>query len=189
MKLRDEIRAGGVDSIKDGLDLGSYWGWEAFAGRLEKLVASGCLRKIPALKGKPQIGEEWYVEDKTGNIFIYRIPDDRPTNIWEKFDPFGPEPEPERPSRNVRELDLRDLPVGRMSRRDALSLLVRLHMMIGFGAVESVTPAVPRAAGESTETWYRDLRTGIVYRLVEGNGEDDSLWEPVRPSELKAQTQ
>jgi hypothetical protein len=189
MKVRDAISAGGVDSILEGLDLGSYWGWEAFAKRVEKLVASGCLRKIPPLKGKPRIGEEWYVEDKTGDIFIYRIPDDRPTNIWEKVDPFAPEPEPERPSRNVRQLDLRDIAVGRMSRNDALSLLVRLHSLIGFGAVESVAPALPWAAGEPTETWYKDLRTGIVYRLIEGNGENDSLWEPVRPSELQKQTQ
>jgi hypothetical protein len=189
VNLSDKINVGGVESILDGLDLGSYRGWDAFAERLEKLVAAGCLRNIPPLKGTPRAGEEWYVEDKTGAIFIYRIPDDRPTNIWTKVDPFAPEPEPERPSRNVRELDLRDLPVGKMSRQDALSLLVRLHVMIGFGAVEAVTPAVPWVAGEPTETWYKDLRTGIVYRLLERNGEDDSLWEPVRPSELQRQTQ
>jgi len=188
--MTNDMSAGGVDVILDGLDLGSHRGWEAFAERVEKLVATGCLRKIPALKGKPYALEEWYVEDKTGAIFIYRIPEDRPTNIWERVDPFAPEPGPvpERPSRNVRELDLRDIPVGRMSRRDALSLLVRLHMMIGFGAVEAVTPAIRALPGELTETWYKDLRTGIVYRLVEGYGENDSLWEPVRRSELQAQT-
>jgi hypothetical protein len=189
--VTDEISTGGVDSILDGLDLSGYQGWKAFAERLDKLIAAGCLRKIPALKGKPHAYEEWYVEDKTGNIFIYRPPEDRPTTIWEKVDLFAPEPElePERPSRNVLELDLRDVPVGPRSRREALSLLTCLFMLIGFGKIETVDRPFPAVPGERTETWFRDPRSGIVYKLVEGDGEDDSFWGPVPPHELHVKAQ
>jgi len=175
--------AGGPDPLVDGLDLRSYQDWLVFVERLKKLIATGRLRKIPALKVKPQIDEEWYVEEKTGNIFFYRIPEDRPTAEWKKVEPFAP-PEPESPSRNVLDLDLTSLPFGRMSRSEALSLLTRLFIMRGFGKIEVVPCPNAAAVGDPSETWVKDLKSGTVFRLIEGNGEDDSLWEPVRQSEL-----
>jgi len=178
------------DSILDGLDIHRYGDWLTFTKRLEGLIAVGHLRKVTPLRAEPpNSGREWYVEQGNGDVYIYTPPDgDKGLPEWEKFDPFA-RPEPERPSRNVLELDLRDIPVGQMGRPQAVSLLTRLWILIGFGKVEAVDRPLPASPGEPAESWYRDLHTGIVYKLVEGDGENDSLWEPVPQHELHARIQ
>jgi hypothetical protein len=163
--------------------------WEIFVQRLDALVSSGGLRNIPPPQGhSPSPGNHWYLVEETGDIYFYREPGERNSAEWEKVDPFAlPKPKP--PDNNVLKLDLNRVPVGRMRRSDAVSLLTRLYMLVGSGRVQAVPRPVHFAIGDPSESWFRDPQTETVYRLVEGNGENDSLWEPVSLNEINAKIQ
>jgi len=186
-------RNSGARSILHGLNIRDLGDWENFAQRLEALVSSGGLRSIPPPQGQSSFyGEHWYLEEETGDIYFYREPGERNSAEWAKADPFEKREEfratPWRGG-NVLQLDLGDMPVGQMDRGKALSLLTRLFMLIGAGKIETADRPFPPAPGEKTETWFRDPRSGIVYKLVEGDGEDDSFWGPVPLHELHMKAQ
>ena len=176
-------------SILDGLNIRDLGDWEIFAQRLKALVSSGDLKSIPPQQcHPPSYGEHWYLDEETGGIYFYQEPGERNFAEWKKVDPFAPlEPEP--PDNNVFKLDLRSIPVGRMRRSDAVSLLTRLYMLVGSGRVETVPRPVASGIGDPSESWFKDLKTEVVYRLVEGHGENDGLWEPVSLNELNAKIQ
>jgi len=184
--MKDQVHTTETDAILDGLNLHDYSDWRIFVGRLDKLVEAGILRRISSLRGKPLEGEEWYLEEKTGNLYLYLLPDAPLLPEWKKIDPFV-ELEFET-SRNLSDFEMSEILVGRISRADAVSLLTRLHIMLGFGRIEAIAPKSPMTIG-ITETWYRDVRTGAVYRLVEGSGENDSFWEPVPSAALSTHVQ
>ena len=188
--MSDDISKNGrTCSILDGLNIRDLGDWETFVQRLEALAASGRLRGIPPPQGQsPSYGDHWYLEEGTGNIYFYREPGERNSAEWKKVDPFAP-PEPEPPENNALKFDLSRIPVGRMRRSDAVSLLTRLYILVGSGRVQEVSRPVPSAIGDPSESWFRDPQTGTVYKLVEGNGENDSLWERVSLSEFHAKIQ
>lgn len=178
----------GAESILNGLNISKHHDWLIFEERLKRLLSIGRLRPIPPIRGKPSCGDNWYLEEETKNIYFYREPDERGNPEWKLVDPFAPA-EPEPPSRSVLDLELSRLAVGRMSRSEALSLLTQLFILIGHGKIETVDRPFPAAPGEPTETWFRNPRTSIVYKLVEGDGEDDSYWGPVPSRELQMKAQ
>jgi hypothetical protein len=194
-RLRDYEMSGDISknsrarSILDGLNIRDFGDWETFVQRLDALVSSGGLRGIPPPQGRsPYYGDHWYLEEETGDTYFYREPGERNSAEWKKVDPFAP-PAPEPPDNNALKLDLSRIPVGRMCRSDAVSLLTRLYILVGSGRVQEVPRPIPSAVGDPSESWFRDLQTGIVYKLVEGNGENDSLWERVPLNEFHAKIQ
>jgi hypothetical protein len=176
------------ESILTGLDIDRYDDWTIFEKRLQNLLRSGRLRSISPLRGKQRTGENWYFEEETKNIYLYSEPTEKGHPEWKKVDPFSG-PEPDNPSRSVLKLDLGDIPVGRMDRSQALSLLTQLFILVGFGKIETVDRPFPAAPGEHTETWFRNPRNGVVYKLVEGDCDNDSYWGPVLPHEMQAKAQ
>jgi hypothetical protein len=192
--MSDDVSGSGkAGSILTGLNICNLDDWRTFARRLEALVLSGGLRNIPPPEGQPpSCGDHWYLEEGTGDFYFYREPGERNFAEWTKADPFEKREEFQATlwhGGNILQLDIGDIPVGQMDRGKALSLLTRLFMLIGVGKIEVVDSPFPAAPGESTETWFRDPRSGIVYKLVEGDGEDDSFWGPVPPHDLHMKAQ
>jgi hypothetical protein len=188
--MSDEaFKSSKTSSILDGLNIRDLVDWETFVQRLNTLISSGDLRSIPPQQGQSTLyGDHWYLEEETGDIYFYREPGERNCAEWKRVDPFAP-PEPEPPDNNVLKTDLSRIPVGVMRRSDAVSLLTRLFMLVGLGKVETVNRPIPASPGEASETWFRNRQTGVVYKLVEGNGEDDSYWGLVSRDELSAKIQ
>src|SRR6185312_14995202 len=130
--------------------------------------------------------EEWYLEPSTGAIYVYLTPDDRILPEWEKVDVFSPRPKQE--SRDIRMTGLRIIPTGKIDQQAAIGIRIVLGALVEDGTVE-VIPARHSSSEDrmsGTETWYRELLTDSIYRLVEDPESRGYLWEKV-PSALPNQ--
>jgi len=74
-------------------------------------------------------------------------------------------------------------PIEVRSLRTVLDLLIRRWL------VETVDPSNRPMSGDSVEQWFKDLRTEVVYRLVEKDGGEDNLGERVPQVELQMRMQ
>jgi hypothetical protein len=75
-----------------------------------------------------------------------------------------------------------------MSRVETLSLKALLSFLTRKGIAEALDPSSNEAASEgSTEKWFRDTQTKVVYRLIEDKHNGNGLWATVSKNELKLQ--
>jgi hypothetical protein len=178
---------GGLDSILDGLTISKRpdsltivhrADWLIFVQRLEALVQSGRARRIPPLWRALAYGEEWYLDTDSGEVYVYLSPDSPILPQWKKVDVFS------KPDSPGREDGLGAIPTGKMSRSEADSLKEILKFAVRHGAVEVLDRpnSVTTASQGSTETWYKDPRTMVVFRLVECPGDGVARWERVQES-------
>jgi hypothetical protein len=175
--------AGGLEAILDGLTITKYDDWLIFVQRLEGLVQSGRARRIPPppTTGRMWGGREWFLDTESGEVYLYGTPDSPTLPSWEKVDFFSTE----KPARSGRTgmfagpTGMAEIPMGEMSGREAASLKLFLQILVCHGMAEFIDrplviePATPAV----TETWYQDLRTKAVYKLVENMDEDSGRWE------------
>ncbi len=172
-----------IESVADGLDIRKYDDWVALDKRIKDLINTGTIRRIPALSTIHMPHEEWYLEPSTGVIYVYLTPDDRILPEWEKVDVFSPRPKQE--SRDIRVTGLRIIPTGKIDQQAAIGIRFVLGALVEDGTVEIIPPlnssSEDRMSG--TETWYRELLTDSVFRLVEDPESRGYLWERV-PSAL-----
>jgi len=75
------------------------------------------------------------------------------------------------------------IPIGNMSNRETASLKLFLQILVCNGMArmcDQPCPIDPRPKG-NMESWYQDLRTNVVYRLVENFDENFGRWELAPP--------
>jgi hypothetical protein len=169
-----------LNSITDGLAITKYKDWTVFVQRLEELIRAGHIRKIEPLDTKQFLrGDEWYLDPESGEIYVHGLPNAPLLPRWTKVDPFASPPPRESPPN-----DLSAIPVGAKDRLETKGIKGILDFfVIQGGAV--VIPPVNTSISAINETWYRDIRTDVIYRLVETT-DGESRWERVPQSELQA---
>jgi hypothetical protein len=157
-------------SLAEGLDIKAYKDWAVFDQRLKTLVREGKARRVPASRRVYAYYEEWYLNDASGELYLYLPPDEKIRARWEPLDALAPEREEEsHPS------GLAAIPIRQMSSIQRESLKQMLTLLVAHGA--AVVVERPKAASiEGTETWYRDVQSQTVYRLVE-KSDGSSSWE------------
>lgn len=175
--------AGLLRSLTDGLTITEYSDWQIFVKRLEDATRSGRARRVSATRRVFVQGEEWYADTETGEIYVYVSPDAPILPIWEKIDSFATSTPSKQHPKN-----LSVIPKGRMNGVEAGSLKTILALLVGQGIAEPVSFDDLIYAPSANETWFRDRKTGIVYRLVE-NGAEDNKWERVPQHELRPKMQ
>jgi hypothetical protein len=157
-------------SLAGGLDLKAYKDWLVFDQRLKTLVREGQARRVPASRRVYAYYEEWYLNEASGELYLYLPPDEKIRAKWEPVDALAPEREEEsHPS------GLAAIPIRQMSSMQRDSLKQMLILLVANGV--AVVVERPKAASiDGTETWYRDARSKMVYRLVE-KSDGSSSWE------------
>jgi len=168
------------ESLPNGLTLSNYDDWLSFDARLSELVRTGQARRVQALRVLHMPDEEWYVDPSTGEVYVYVKPDDKILPKWEPVDVFA-QSEKER----NREPGLSAIPVKKMNCSEAASLKEILKVLVRHGVAEVLDRpnTIPAVSPESAETWYRDIQTKAVFRLVESTGDESSRWEKVPPNQ------
>lgn len=165
-----------MGSLTDQLTITKYDDWLIFVQRLEELVKSGRARRIPPIRKVHFDDDEWYLDPETGEIYVYVEPDAPILPIWEKVDPFA---QPKAPQAHPNDLSV--ISIGKISRVEAKGIRGLMDLLIRNGVVEGLVPM----GADSTESWYKELQTGAVYRLIESADGTDSRWERVPQSELQ----
>jgi len=154
------------------LPLSTLEKWKVFDARVTELVNAGFLRRIEPLKLIYARSEEWYVDTGSGETYVYLKPDDRVPPRWEKIDPFAPPPEPG-PSRDLRRVGLKIIELGEIDRNRAMFL----HSMLQVFAKESRIELLERQTSSEYETWCREYRTDVVYKLTCNDHERVYRWD------------
>jgi len=174
--------AGILGSLTDALTITEYEDWLIFVQRLQELVASGRVRRIPQPVGNKRFAkeDEWYLDPDTGEAYVHIIPDAPVMPQWVKVDLLAPVETPE-PHAN----DLSVIPTGEKSRLEAKGLKGILDFLVQQGAVEALDPSSEPTSRDSTEKWFKDLQTKVVYRLIQKGNGDDNRWERVPQSEVQ----
>jgi hypothetical protein len=175
--------SGILGEITKGLTITHRADWLIFVERLKELTLSGRITRILPLKTHYFAdGDEWYLDPETGEIYVHGIPNAPKLPNWERFDlikhTHGPEPRPS---------SLGAIPAGTMSRVETLSLKALLSLLTHKGIAEAIDPSSNEASEGSTEKWFRDTQTKVVYRLIEDKHSGNGLWATVPKSELKLQ--
>ena len=185
-QISEECMAGILRSVTDGLTITEYEDWLIFVQRLQELVRSGRVRRVPQPVGNRRFAkeDEWYLDPETGETYVHVIPDAPVLPQWVKVDLLAPVDAPE-PHAN----DLSVIPTGKKSRLEAKSLKGILEFLVHQGAVEALDPSNIAASGDSAEKWFKDLQTKVIYRLVERRDGDDNRWERVPQSEVQMRVQ
>jgi len=178
--------AGTLASVTEGLEITRYEDWLTFVKRLEELVRAGRARRISQPAGDRRFAkeDEWYLDSETGEVFVHVIPDAPVLPRWVKVDLLAPA-DPPQPHVS----DLRVIPVGKKTRLEAKNLNGLLDFLVNQGAVEAVVPPNTALLAGSTEKWFKDLQTGILYRLVQNRDSDDNRWEKVPQREMQMKVQ
>lgn len=182
--------AGIFESITDGLTLKGdiIWDpedWLIFKQRLDALLREGKAKRISPPKGVDGGGYEWYRDIVTGDVYCYGSPNPPTLPEWKKFDPQ----ESKRAMPNNFVHALSGIPRGTMTPPEAQNLKTILGFMVSDGRVERVPPRGPSLIQGAKESWYRDRRTGGIYRLVEIDSEGEGRWEQVPPEEIRGSIQ
>jgi hypothetical protein len=161
-------------SLDKDLDFNEYEDWKIFDQRLKALIREGKIRRVPASRTVYGVDEEWYLNEVSGELYLYLPPDERVRARWEPVDVFAPSRKEE-----VHPSGLAAIPSRQMNSVQRESL----KQMLTFLVAQRVAVVVDRpktAFTEGTETWYRDEQSRTVYRLIEmsdGNGR----WELAPP--------
>lgn len=165
-----------LDYLLKGLIISKYADWVIFDQRLEQLIRSGRVRRIPKLRTIHVKSEEWYLNPDTNEIYVYVRPDDKILPKWEKVDIFA---KPEIAHSFVSGLDA--IPTAKMIGPEAVSLKGVLRALVDNGIAEIIDHqiSVPMVSPKHPETWYRDLQTKATYRLIENIDDGSTLWERV----------
>jgi hypothetical protein len=174
------------ESLTKDLKLSHYDDWLTFDGRLEELIRSGRARRVPSLRTLHMPDEEWYLNPSSGEVYVYVRPDDKILPAWEPADVFAePKEEP------TCKTGLDAIPIRKMSHSQVVSLKELLNFLVRHGIAEVLNR--PKADSATlpggAETWYRDLQTEVVYRLVENVEDDNSRWERVALEQKEMATQ
>ena len=157
-------------SLAEGLDLKDYDDWLVFDQRLKTLVREGKARRVPASRSVYGLDEEWYLSDTSGELYLYLPPDEKIRARWEPVDVFAPERKEE-----SHRSGLAALPIRQMNPMQKESLKQFLTLLVTHGV--AVVVEHPKAASiEGTETWYKDAKSQMVYRLVE-KSDGSGVWE------------
>jgi hypothetical protein len=158
-------------SLAEGLVLRKYDDWLIFDQRLKTLIREGQAKRITALKRIHASYEEWYLEQSSGEIYVYVPPDEKIVATWEPVDVFAEKRKDEpRPAA---------MPAERRNSIQTQLFKQFLKVLVDHGAAEIIKcPSFSTAEGV-TETWYKvqHPQSSVVYRLVE-NADGSSLWEP-----------
>lgn len=170
-----------LDSLTDNLTITEYDDWLIFRQRLKELVRNEKIRRIAPMKSQ-RFGDadEWYLDPETGEIYVHGVPNAPVLPSWEKFDIVAHTQEP-RPHPN----DLSVIPIGKTSPLIAKGIKGLMDLLIRQGAVEVLVPM----SMDSTEHWYKELQTGIVYRLIESADGNEIRWEHVPQQDLQKRIQ
>ena len=172
MKSDFSLLVDGLSVLNDRIV--DYDDWLVFDGRLNDLIKEGRARKIPTLKMLYMPDEEWYMDSSSGEVYVYVRPDDKILPRWSPVDVSH-----HRSSPSFSRTGLDAIPVRRMSELQAASLIEFLKVLVEQGLAKIIdSPAGTLAAtpGEE-ETWYRDSRSDLDYRLVLDSGGINSRWE------------
>jgi hypothetical protein len=78
-------------SLAEGLDIKAYKDWAVFDQRLKTLVREGKARRVPASRRVYAYYEEWYLNDASGELYLYLPPDEKIRARWEPLDALVPE--------------------------------------------------------------------------------------------------
>jgi hypothetical protein len=156
--------------LVEGLDLKDYDDWVVFDQRLKAFIREGQARRIPALKMIHGPDEEWYLNESSGEIYVYGLPDEKIRAKWEPVDVFALKNKEE-----AQRSGLAAIPIRQRNSLQTESLKQFLTLLVAHGV--AVIVERPKAASISRiETWYRDVQSQIAYRLVE-KSDGSSIWE------------
>jgi hypothetical protein len=175
-----------LKSLSDGLRITDYSDWLIFVERLNRAVEDGLVRSVPVLKRVWSDTEQWFLDPKTGETYVYASPNPPSLPKWEKVDVLNhleqPEPSP-----------LSSFRMGQVTPMTAHIMKMSIDSLIERGLVEELPVRTASFLPEDhTERWYRDIVSNIVYRLREHYGirdADDIRWELVPRSELSGDLQ
>ncbi|HEY1800218.1 MAG TPA: hypothetical protein VGG46_04715 [Terriglobales bacterium] len=176
-----------LESLTRELSIRKYADWLIFVARLNEVVCSGRVRKVPVLKRVWSDYEEWFLDPETGEIYVYCSPDSPSLPIWERVDVLKhleetPDPAP-----------LSVFKTGQITVMTAHIMKLNLESLVASGLVETLTPPPGvTMSGRGTEKWFRDNVSNVIYRLREYYGledADDIRWEIVPQNELSGKIQ
>ena len=179
--------AGILESLARDLTITKYDDWKIFVERLNEALRSGHIRRTPILKPVWGTYEEWFLDPKTGDVFVYLPPDDRGNPCWKKLDvlkhletPDPPEPPP-----------LSTFKIGQITVMTGWVMKLKLKELVAAGLVDEITPPKD-ISRRGTERWFKDNVSNVTYRLTEYyglNDPDEIRWEVVPPSGLNGRIQ
>lgn len=140
--------------------------------------------------GVPSVVVKWAEKNlgdtDSGEVYVYLSPDAPILPIWRKVDAFS-KPEVHHSHKN----GLGAIPTAKMNRSETESLKVILKVLVHHGVAEVLDPpnSVSAASPEGKESWYRDIQTEAVFRLIEDPRDESSRWERVPPNQKEMATQ
>jgi hypothetical protein len=171
-----------LESLTTGLTIIKYLDWQVFVERLNEAIRAGSIKEVPVLRpGYRGLGEQWFSDPTSGEIYSYIHPDAPVMPRWERVDVFSllnptvPPP-------------LSMFKVGAMSVMMAHIVKLQLGDFVHRGLIEELPgPFSSMLRKHETERRFRDLESYAVYRLTEYyalSGPDEIRWEFVPPAEL-----
>lgn len=172
------------ESLTSDLNIHHHSDWVVFDNRLESAIRAGRARKIQKTRTIYAPSEEWYLDPANGDIYVYLRPDDRVLPEWTKVDLFA---KPEVKETNPKDMTISGLsaiPTGETDQIRGRSLKYLLQRMAEHGEIEVVTNPTPGVAitEGALEVVFREVRTGLLYRLVEYPEGQKFLWERISSS-------
>ncbi len=135
------------------------------------------LRRVAPLRAVHQPHEEWYLESSSLDLYVYVRPEDIVSPKW--IAPLSPTVEVNMETRDIRVEGLKLISTGEISSQAASAHLWILDRLAEEGQVAMISHSQASSVGK--ETWYRELTSDKVYRLVEGNGSGPFSWELLPP--------
>lgn len=174
-------------SLVQGLTLTEYKDWVRFVERLRQAIESESVRKISVVKVRWSPDEEWILDKKSGEVYVYVPPNPPVMPRWEKLDVLKhlePKPDP---------APLSVFKIGPLTPMQAHIIKLNLELLVSRGLADPMaTPASVLPSKDGTEKWFRDTVSNIVYRLIEYyplRGVDDIRWEVVPQAETSGRIQ
>lgn len=173
------------EALISGLNIHHHSDWVIFDERLKSTIKAGLAREIQKTRTIYAPSEDWYLDPASGEIYVYLRPDDRVLPEWTKVDIFAKPKAKARDPKNISTSGLGAIPLGAMDQTLALSLKYLLQRMAAQDEIEIVANPLPNTLTKECafETVFRDVKTGLLYRLVELVEGQGFLWERVPTSE------
>lgn len=182
--IREQVpkfMTGVLSSIAGGLNIKEYRDWLVFVQRLEDSVRVGRVRSIPVIKRVWSDNEQWFLDPESDEVYVYVAPNPPVLPIWEKLDVL-------KDLETVDPAPLSVFKVGQITPMMAHVMKINLQSLVQRGSIEELSlPSHLHIPKETSEKWYRDRISNVVYRLREHysmEGADDIRWEIVRPTEV-----
>ena len=181
-----------IDGRDDRPNHLSDWDYLQLRGVLDRLVAAGHVRRVPAFNPLHSGFQEWFLDVETGEIYSLTPSAERVSPVWEKVDVFDTRDWKQQQKDWQTQLGeveraagyLAPIRTGRKDTADLFYLRDVLQEYIAAGKIEQVMTGMPAPQPGTRAEWFRDNTTGDVCGLIHDTEKNEYRWEKAPPKSL-----